>query len=83
MNISQESKDFAWVSDNLKILQNKYPGKFIAVSNKTVIAVADNWEDIERRAKQVLKANEPFIVEYIESGDLYAFIISAYKTNFA
>lgn len=73
---SQESMDFAWVSKNLKDLQKRYSGKFIAVSHEKVIAVADNWEDIERRAKQVLKTNESFIVEYIESGDLYAFFVS-------
>ena len=71
---SQESADFGWVSDNLSELQKKFPGKFIAVSNRTVIAVADNWEDIERRARQVAR-DVPFIIEYIESGDLYAFVI--------
>ncbi len=76
MTVSQESKDFAWVSNNLNDLQKKYPGKFIAVSYERVVAVADNWEDIERRAKQVLKLNESFIVEFIESGDLYAFTLS-------
>ena len=73
---SQESMDFAWVSKNLKDLQKRYSGKFIAVSHEKVIAVADNWEDIERRAKQALKPKESFIVEYIESGDLYAFFVS-------
>ena len=81
MVVSQESKDFAWVSNNLNDLQKKYAGKFIAVSHGKVIAVADNWEDIERRAKQVLTLNESFIVEFIESGDLYAFTLSKNTTD--
>ena len=71
-----ESQDFAWVSDQLSKLQKRYPGKFVAISDRKVIAVADNWEDVERRALQVLKPSGSFIIEFIESGDLYAFGLS-------
>lgn len=75
MDLRSASQDFAWVSENLVELQKQYPGKFVAVANRKVIASADNWEDADRRARQVLDREATFILEYIESGDLYAFVI--------
>jgi hypothetical protein len=41
-------RNFEWFNRNFKKLRKKYGGKYVAVSGRRVVGVADRYEDIER-----------------------------------
>jgi len=71
--MSDTIDDYVWVTKNYETLQNSYPGHFIVVKNGKVIAAARSFDQAEKQAKKVLPKDEPFIVQRIETGDLFAY----------
>jgi len=71
--LSDTMEDYIWVTKNYEMLQNSYPGQFIVVKNGKIIAAARSFDQAEKQAKKILTNNEPFIVQRIEAGDLFAY----------
>lgn len=46
------TKDQAWIVEHFEELVNKYGGKFIAVSNKEVVAVGDSAKIVDDCARE-------------------------------
>ncbi len=64
----EESSSF--VSKNFKLLQEQYPGKYIAVSDSRVLASADSFESLISEVNKVGKNLKDVIVEFIPSKGL-------------
>lgn len=57
--------DLAWLAANGIELFNRYRGRWIAVKDRTVIAVGDTATEVDKNARRVDPAGQ-FILEAIE-----------------
>ena len=71
--MSDVSNWFAWVTEHYLALQEKYAGKYIVVHNNKVVAVGETSEEAVHKARLLLGEDEQLLIEFIESGDIYAF----------
>ena len=78
---STVQEDIEWVNNNIELLQEKYPNKYIVVKNEKVIVVADDYDTADKRATEILGNDNEFIVERIEIGDLFAYNIGIYTKD--
>lgn len=60
-------EDDKWVHDHYTELQNKYVGRWVAVFNKKIVAVADGPEDARKEAQEKTGVKEIPVI-FVESG---------------
>jgi len=65
------SKDFQWINKNYGSLQSKYPSMYVAVKDGKVISANKDFGKVYQEAKK--KVGEPFVTEYMLSGEPFVF----------
>ena len=61
-----------YVNKHALELQKKYSGKYIALIGEEIIAAGDTVAEVDRKAR-IISENQPYLVEFVERGDLHAF----------
>lgn len=60
-----QDNDFKWFQDNMKSLYSKYPDKFLVISNQSIIAIGETFNEALEQALKTKKAGE-FIIQQCE-----------------
>ena len=60
------SNDFAWLTEHSREIYEEYSGKWIAVLNGKIVAVADTATEAARQAEEA-HAGADFVLEAVDS----------------
>jgi hypothetical protein len=63
-------KDDRWIVEHFSELVEKYPGKYIAVVNESLVAAGDSPDEVESAAKEKVSAKIPSIFHVPREEDL-------------
>lgn len=62
-----QDNDYKWFLENQDQLFSQYPNQFIIISEATVLAACDSFEDAMKKALDIKKAGEFIIQQCIKS----------------
>ena len=63
-------KDDLWIVDHFSELVAKYPGKYIAVVNESLVAAGDSPADVESEAQKRVSGKMPSVFHVPKEEDL-------------
>jgi hypothetical protein len=63
-------KDDLWIVDHFSELVAKYPGKYIAVVNESLVAAGDSPADVESEAQKRVSGKMPSVFHAPKEEDL-------------
>lgn len=63
-------KDDRWIVEHFSELVEKYPGKYIAVVNESLVAAGDSPDEVESEAKEKSCAKSPSVFHVPREEDL-------------